>query len=691
MGTPTTPTESPSASPLSLTKIPGELADPKGPPQPAERSAADASAKSTPNTVISPDTSKENTPPTSKDDKKTASEPDTSIPKNIFTRDRAYALLIPPGVKSIDLSVRCHTITRSLKDALCHIVGDNTANVEKLKQYSKMRGLLEGPLSVLTGDIDFTDKLSVDKAVNSNLKEMLEIKDSGSKPLEEVIKEKLKEQSMTEADIDAVKEYIKMRIVLGLRQKIELDNLAEKNDAIQIHINNLIKQEELAANIAKRGRSDDIPNTIANIKNFNPEQLNAIKSEKTAKKIANGAYATYNKEGKPSVVITEFSTEAIKATIETLRNGEKIVWNNVPQNFKHEAEIETLRNGKKCFFRDDTGAPKETILSQNMPKPPGGANNLAEWFRQIRDCTSAAENTNPTVWANIIKNNLTTLVQEVVGKEPERLMAFWDDMLAHKHEEKMTQPTEAIKYFLSEQVTKLEEAYQYKIKELKEKIEKITKAPTPSKELLIEKAHFETQLAKINEALAQFNLASIIRLAEQPAKGSLLKTKKTAENEHQKTVEDTVTKYINHLFESGTPLEEAKKKIDSLPQQIIGIPNIQDQVAEQFYIHKIVQLQATTGIKVPEKRDAPLVIGEARMTEEAKKKSEAEKQLQGAMLDYAKFLSKPPYTDDVTREKHLEKSGLGEEAKNAIREEITGLTPTNEEEPAETEIKPRLS
>lgn len=373
----------------------------------------------------------------------------TSFPKDIPDLARAHTLLGLVGeVTNQNIADRCREIITNLKEMLKPIV--TTSSIEA---YSKLRKVLEGPLPVPTNSIDFTSKESIDKAVNNMLQEMLGIKDlAQGQSLDDAVKGELRKNGIIDdVSVAAVKNFIKMRVLLDIRNREGLEELEEEKK-LEKYVEAMAKYAAQVHEIALFGHSNELPSAISAGKKLTAEQLKEMTEEKTAKQIADGVYATFDKNGKLFLALTQFDERSIKATVAALKNSSNIVWHNIPADKKHLAEIECLKQGKRCIFNDH-GQRTEGLLSQTMPKPPKGANDWAEWVKNIQVLPAPHGSQN---WQKTKDKVLHNLLRYVIGEEdPKKLAEFWSDIVKHKDAGDMPQLYEITKYFIPSQLETL--------------------------------------------------------------------------------------------------------------------------------------------------------------------------------------------------------------------------------------------
>ncbi|HBC71818.1 MAG TPA: hypothetical protein DCZ38_03460, partial [Coxiellaceae bacterium] len=253
-------------------------------------------------------------------------------------------------------------------------------NFPTIKEKEALREIAQGPLPI-PKDLNFVDSKELDKNVDEALAVMLGV--YPGKVTEQLLMDKFS-VSGGEAHkmLTELHEFIKIRFLLNLTEEVKLDEINEAK--LEEYVKELEKRGQLFENVAIKSSGVD-PSFK---KGMDAEGYKAFKDwldskESNAVKVRDGLYVQQGAGGKLFCIITSFSTENFKETVNALKHNGKIIWHNIPKDQKKAAAAASLQQWKKTYFNDHgILGEREHDLSKFMPPRPG---DWARWVKNINE------------------------------------------------------------------------------------------------------------------------------------------------------------------------------------------------------------------------------------------------------------------------------------------------------------------
>ena len=278
-----------------------------------------------------------------------------------------------------------------------------------IKEKEALREIAQGPIPI-PENLNFVDPQELDKNVDEALAKMLEVS-----PPEKVTAKLLMDEfgvSGAEASrmLEELREFIKIRFLLNLTEEVKLDEINEAK--LEEYVKELEKRGQLFENVAIKSSGVD-PSFK---KGMGAEGYKAFKDwldskESNAVKVRDGLYVQQGAGGKLFCIITSFSTENFKESVNALKHNGKIIWHNIPKDQKKAAAAASLQQWKKTYFNDHGILPwaREHDLSKFMPPRPG---DWAGWVQSINNEPRKKR------WYQSKSNFIKMLIKDVVMGEP---------------------------------------------------------------------------------------------------------------------------------------------------------------------------------------------------------------------------------------------------------------------------------
>lgn len=281
--------------------------------------------------------------------------------------------------------------------------------------------------------VDYTKKESVDKAVDTTLAIMVGVQriDANGKPknadtIKQETEERLKNTGVDPAGIEAIREFIKIRLALGLTEQLKLEELQQGK--LAAYIEELEKKEKEAVDLAlEKGAHDrDFgPYKVKGTRDDLKDKMKAEKErrqaeiEKNSKLIAPGVYMQMGSSGAPFFNLSDnVGPGGIQEVVKQFKNKQVIFWHNLSEKNKKIAEKACALDWKKAVFKDGDKA-EQRPLSKTMPRRPG---DWAGWIRNINEQYGYS-----LFKASRCKDRL---IKEIIGDDhPQKLKELWQDIV----------------------------------------------------------------------------------------------------------------------------------------------------------------------------------------------------------------------------------------------------------------------